>query len=79
MINYHPKEWVSFIFLVHKADIIRQLWPLMISLAIFSGGIAYLELVHLKLTETTYIKNVGMMYIPIIYLLTRFAPTLKDT
>ncbi len=62
MINYNPKDWISFIFHVHKADTIRQLWKLMLSVAIFSGIIAYLELNHLKLAETTYIKNMGMMH-----------------
>ncbi len=62
MINYNPKEWLSFIFKFHKADTFHQLWKLMLSVSIFSGIIAYLELNHLKLAETTYIKNVGMMH-----------------
>ena len=62
MINYNPKDWISFIFHVHKADTIRKLWKLMLSVAVFSGIIAYLELNHLKLAETTYIKNMGMMH-----------------
>lgn len=62
MINYNPKDWVTFIFHVHKADTIRTLWPLMISVAIFSGIIAYLELNYIKLAETTYVKNIGMMH-----------------
>ena len=62
MINYNPKEWVSFIFHVHRADTIRKLWPLMLSIAIFSAIIAFVELNYLKLADTTYIKNVGMMH-----------------
>jgi putative membrane protein len=62
MINYNPKEWVSFIFHIHRADTFRKLWPLMLSIAAFSGIIAYIELNYLKLAETTYIKNVGMMH-----------------
>ncbi len=62
MINYNPKDWLSFIFHVHRADTIRKLWPLMISVAAFSGIIAYVELTYLRLAETTYIKNVGMMH-----------------
>lgn len=62
MINYNPKEWLSFIFQFHKADTFHQLWKLMLSVAVFSGMIAYLELNHIKLAETTYIKNVGMMH-----------------
>ena len=62
MINYNPKEWVSFIFHIHKADTFRKLWPLMLSVAVFSAIIAFVELNYLKLAETTYIKNVGMMH-----------------
>lgn len=62
MINYNPKEWVSFIFHIHKADTFRKLWPLMLSVGVFSAGIAIIELNYLRLAETTYIKNVGMMH-----------------
>mgnify|MGYP006183512787 FL=1 len=62
MINYNPKEWISFIFQFHKADTFHKLWKLMLSVSVFSGIIAYLELNHIKLAETTYIKNVGMMH-----------------
>lgn len=62
MINYNPKDWITFIFHIHKADTIRILWPLMISVAVFSGCIAYFELNYLKLAETTYVKNIGMMH-----------------
>jgi putative membrane protein len=62
MINYNPKEWMSFIFHVHKSDTFRKLWPLMLSIAALSAIMAYLELNHLKLADTTYIKNVGMMH-----------------
>lgn len=62
MINYNPKDWITFIFHFDKADTFRKLWPLMISVAIFSGAIAYLELNYLKLSETSYVKNIGMMH-----------------
>ncbi len=62
MINYNPKDWFTFIFHIHKADTFRKLWPLMLTVAIFSGMIAYLELNYLKLAETTYVKNIGMMH-----------------
>ncbi|RQO69589.1 hypothetical protein DBR43_16075 [Pedobacter sp. KBW06] len=62
MINYNPKDWITFIFHFDKADTFRKLWPLMISVAIFSGAIAYLELNYLKLSESSYVKNIGMMH-----------------
>ncbi|WP_316820165.1 bestrophin family protein [Pedobacter gandavensis] len=62
MINYNPKDWISFIFHVDQADVFRKLWALMISVAIFSAGIAFLELNYLKLSATQYVKNIGMMH-----------------
>jgi len=62
MINYNPKAWFTFIFHIHKADTIRKLWPLMLSVAVFSGLIAFIELSYLKLGESIYVKNVGMMH-----------------
>lgn len=62
MINYNPKDWITFIFHFDKADTFRKLWPLMISVAVFSGAIAYLELNYLKLSESSYVKNIGMMH-----------------
>lgn len=60
MINYNPKDWITFIFHFDKADTFRKLWPLMISVALFSGAIAYLELNYLKLSDS--VKNIGMMH-----------------
>ena len=62
MINYNPKDWVTFIFHVHKSDTIRKLWPLMLSVSIYSGIIAFLELHFLKLSDSNYVKNIGMMH-----------------
>ena len=62
MINYNPKAWFTFIFHIHKADTIRTLWPLMLSVAIFSGLIAFIELSYLKLGESVHVKNIGMMH-----------------
>ena len=62
MINYNPKDWFTFIFHIHKADTFRKLWPLMISVAVFSGIIAFLELHFLQLSQTASVKNIGMMH-----------------
>lgn len=62
MINYNPKDWVTFIFQIHSSDTIKKLWPLMLSVAAYSGGIAFLELEYMKLSESEYVKNIGMMH-----------------
>jgi putative membrane protein len=43
MITYNPKDWFTFIFRIHKAETFRQLFPLMIGVAIYSGAIGYFE------------------------------------
>jgi len=43
MITYNPKDWFTFIFRIHKAETFRQLMPLMIGVAIYSGAIGYFE------------------------------------
>ncbi|PTT02473.1 hypothetical protein DBR11_04670 [Pedobacter sp. HMWF019] len=62
MINYNPKEWASFIFHIHKADTFRKLWPLMLGIAVFSAGIAYLGFHFIDMTQLPFVKNIGMMH-----------------
>lgn len=62
MINYNPKEWASFIFHIHKADTFRKLWPLMLGIAIFSAGIAYLGFHFIDMAQLPFVKNIGVMH-----------------
>ena len=62
MVNYNPKEWFTFIFHIHKADTFRKLWPLMVSVGIFSGLVAYIELNFLSISQHPSVKNIGMMH-----------------
>jgi putative membrane protein len=51
MISYNPKEWFTFIFRIHKTETFKQLIPLMIGVAIYSGIVAYLE-IHAIVNES---------------------------
>ncbi|CAM4342892.1 putative membrane protein [Pedobacter westerhofensis] len=62
MINYNPKAWFTFIFHIHKADTFRKLWPLMLSVGVFSGLVAFLELHFFKLSESNSVSNINMMH-----------------
>lgn len=62
MINYNPKDWFTFIFHIHKADTFRKLWPLMISVAVFSGLVAFVELHFLRLGDNSNVRNISMMH-----------------
>lgn len=62
MIAYNNKDWYGFIFSLHKADTVRRLYPLMITIAFYSLGIAYLEIDYLKLYDHHYIKNLTITH-----------------
>ncbi|HVI45952.1 MAG TPA: bestrophin family ion channel [Chitinophaga sp.] len=62
MINYNPKEWFTFIFRIHKADTVRKLFPMFITLSVYSALIAWLELSVWKLSDSSELKNISMMH-----------------
>lgn len=62
MINYNPKEWFTFIFRFHKADTFRKLFPLIISICLYSWLIAYFEMEYLQLSENNHLKNIPVMH-----------------
>lgn len=43
MVKYNPKDWFGLIFRFHKAETFRKLFWVLISLAIFSGAVVYVE------------------------------------
>ena len=62
MVQYNPKDWITFIFRFHKADTFRQLIPMMITIGLYSYGVAYLEMEYWKLSEDSYVKNITIMH-----------------
>jgi putative membrane protein len=59
---YNPKEWVQAVFYAHKSDTVRKLWPYLIFAALFSWGVAYLELEYLKISEKSWVKNITVVH-----------------
>lgn len=62
MIQYNPKDWLTFIFRFHESDTFRQLMPMMILIGLYSGGIAYLELEYWQLSDTSHLKNIPLLH-----------------
>ncbi|MES2747850.1 MAG: bestrophin family ion channel [Bacteroidota bacterium] len=62
MIQYNPKDWITFIFRFHKSDTFRQLFPLMILIGIYSATICFLEIHYWKLSENSHVKNISIMH-----------------
>lgn len=62
MVQYNPKDWITFIFRFHKSDTFRQLFPMMIFIGLYSAGIGYLEIEYWKLSEDSHVKNITIMH-----------------
>jgi putative membrane protein len=62
MVQYNPKDWLTFIFKFHKSDTFRQLFPMMIFIGIYSGIIGYLEMEYWKLSDDSHVKNITIMH-----------------
>jgi ion channel-forming bestrophin family protein len=69
MIQYNPKDWITFIFRFHKSDTFRQLIPMMIFIGLYAAGIAYLELEYWKLAENSHVKNLTLMHTTVGFVL----------
>jgi putative membrane protein len=69
MIQYNPKDWITFIFKFHKSDTFRQLIPLMIFIGIYSGIICYLEMDYYKLSENSHVKGISLMHTTVGFVL----------
>ena len=62
MVSYNTKDWFTFIFRFHKSDTFRTLLPIMFAIAIYSGTVAYMEVVYWQLSDNSYVKNITIMH-----------------
>jgi hypothetical protein len=61
MVQYNPKDWITFIFRFHKSDTFRQLIPLMILIGVYSGAICYFEIHYFKLKADYHRKVLELL------------------
>jgi ion channel-forming bestrophin family protein len=62
MVNYNPKEWLSFILYFPKSDTFRKLIPMMVVVAIYCYVICYLEVEVWQLSQNSHAKNITLMH-----------------
>lgn len=62
MVSYNPKDWFTFIFRFHRGDTFKKLLPMMLGIAAYSAGIAFLELEYWQLSEKSHVKNITIMH-----------------
>ncbi len=69
MVQYNPKDWITFIFKFHKSDTFRQLIPMMLLIGAYSAGICFLEIHHFKLKDDSHVKNISIMHTTVGFVL----------
>ncbi|HEY0298205.1 MAG TPA: bestrophin family ion channel [Arachidicoccus sp.] len=59
---YNPKDWYKILFFIQKADTIVRLFPFLIFIALYSMGIAYVEIYWLKLDDESWMSSFPVMH-----------------
>ena len=59
---YNPKDWLHTIGYLSKSHHTKKIIPLLLLVALFSWGIAYLELEYLKLSDKSWVKNITTVH-----------------
>lgn len=62
MIDYDPKDWLRFIFSIHKSDTLRKLWPVLIGMAAYCLLVAYVVIEYWHPGPDSDLKNVYIMH-----------------
>lgn len=60
MIKNDPKDWISFIFKIHKSDTIRTLFPSMMLICLYTFGVIQVERYYFS--ENSLIKNFTVVH-----------------
>lgn len=66
---YNAKDWIGFIFKVHKSDTIHQLWPSILLMGFLSWLVAYIELDYFNLGQNSTLKNTSILHTVIGFVL----------
>jgi len=61
MINYNTKAWLVNIFVFKRADTLRQLFPMILLVSLYTALIVYIETCWLKLPEDSPVKHFGIL------------------
>lgn len=62
MISYNPKDWFSFLFKFHKSDTFRELLPMILTICVYSGVVAWYFSGYLHMDKNDHLKNLSIMH-----------------
>jgi putative membrane protein len=58
MIYYNPRQWFLLTFRFNKADTLRELFPLMLSVSVYAGVVTFLLIDYWHVSETSILRKV---------------------
>ncbi|RFZ84732.1 hypothetical protein DYU05_03760 [Mucilaginibacter terrenus] len=58
MVSYNPREWFALIFKFNKADTLRELLPLMLTVSLYAGLVTFVMLDVWQVPETSLIRKI---------------------
>src|SRR5690606_41400936 len=59
---YNPKDWFNTLKYLTKSEHSKKVYPILVVVALFSWGVAYVELEYLKLSDKSWIKNITTVH-----------------
>lgn len=62
MISYNPKEWFRFIFTIHRADTLRELFPLLIAVAVYAVVVEFLMTEVFRVTPDSALVKISYIH-----------------
>lgn len=62
MIEYDPKDWLRFIFSIHKSDTIRKLAPVLGGMGVYCFIVAYIVIEYFHPGPDSDLKNIAIMH-----------------
>jgi ion channel-forming bestrophin family protein len=62
MVQYNSKEWLRYIFRMHKSDTFISMLPALIFVVVYSSIIAFVEIEYWKWSDSNKLKNIVLMH-----------------
>ncbi len=62
MVDYDSKEWLRFIFSLHKGDTARKLGPVLLAMVVYCGVVAYVVIEYVHPGPDSDLKNIAIMH-----------------
>ncbi|MCD8739823.1 hypothetical protein LT679_04350 [Mucilaginibacter roseus] len=62
MINYNPKEWFRFIFTIHRADTLRELFPLLFAVSVYAVVVEFLMTEVFRVTPDSALVKISYVH-----------------